>query len=340
MAKIKVAVVGMGIMGKIHSQVYNEYERSELTLIADLNEKRARESGKEFNCGWTTDTKRIANDPGIKAVSIATPDFAHKEIALLMIEAGKDILIEKPLTTSVKEAYEIVEKAEKRGVKVMVDFQNRWSPIFLQAKKTMEEGKIGKPVMGYARLSNTLFVPLKMLSWASKSGPEWFLFPHIIDLARWLTGKEIEEVYATGRKEVLRNKGIDAYDAVQALAKFEDETFFTFETSWILPEAWPSLIDFEFMLLGSKGRIGIEGDRQGIDIATDRLNWPFVLGFQNAYQKSFGYFKEPIIHFVDCVCEGKEPVCTAEDGLRVTIVIEAIRKSIKEKKIIKLREVR
>jgi len=340
MAKVKVAVVGMGIMGKLHSQVYNEYERSKLTLVCDLDEKRTREAGKEFNCGWTTDIKKIANDPGIKAVSIATPDFAHTEIALLMIEAGKDILIEKPLTTSVKEACEIVEKAEKRGVKVMVDFQNRWSPIFLQAKKTMEEGKIGKPVMGYARLSNTLFVPLKMLSWASKSGPEWFLFPHIIDLARWLTGKEIEEVYATGSKGVLRNKGIDAYDAVQALTKFEDGTFFTFETSWILPEAWPGLIDFKFMLLGSKGRIGIDGDHQGIDITSDKLNWPFVLGSQNAYGKSFGYFREPIIHFIDCVSKDKQPLCTGEDGLRVTRAIEAIRKSIEEEKVIKLREVR
>jgi len=339
MAKIKVAVVGMGIMGKLHSQAYSEYERSELTLVCDLNERRARESGKEFNCGWTTDIKKIANDPEIRAVSITTPDFAHTEIALLMIEAGKDILIEKPLTTSAKEAYEIVERAEKSKAKVMVDFQNRWSPIFLQAKKTMEEGKIGKLVMGYARLSNTLFVPLKMLSWASKSGPEWFLFPHIIDLAQWLTGKEIKEVYATGSKAVLKNKGIDAYDAVQALVKFEEGSFFTFETSWILPEAWPGLIDFKFMLLGSKGRIGIDGDRQGIDITSDKLNWPFVLGSQNSYGKSFGYFREPIIHFVDCVYENKEPVCTAEDGLRVTRAIEAIRKSIEEKKVIELREV-
>lgn len=339
MAKIKVAVVGMGIMGKLHSQVYNEYEKSELTLICDLDEKRAKESGKEFNCDWTTNIKKIANDPKIKAVSITTPDFAHTEIALLMIKAGKDILIEKPLTTSFKEACQITEEAKKRGVKVMVDFQNRWSPIFLQAKKTIEEGKIGNSVMGYARLSNTLFVPLKMLSWASKSGPEWFLFPHIIDLAQWLTGKEIEEIYATGSKGVLRNKGIDAYDAIQTLAKFKDGTFFTFETSWILPEVWPSLIDFKFMLLGSKGRIGIEGDRQGIDITTNKLNWPFVLGPQDAYGKSFGYFREPIIHFIDCVCEDKEPVCTAEDGLRVTRVIEAIRKSIERKKVIKIREV-
>lgn len=338
MAKVKVAVVGLGIIGKLHSQVYNQYDKSELVLVCDIDKKRAREAAEEFNCSWTTDVRRIAHDSKIKAVSIATPDFAHTEIALLMIKAGKDVLIEKPLTTSTEEAYEIVEEAKKRKVKIMVDFQNRWSPIFLQAKKTMEEKKIGSAVMGYARLSNTLFVPLRMLSWASKSGPEWFLFPHIIDLACWILGKEIKEVYATGKREVLKKKGIDTYDAIQALAKFEDGTFFTFETSWILPESWPSLIDFKFMLLGSKGRIGIEGDRQGIDIASDKLHWPFVLGSQKAWGKFFGYFKEPIIHFVDCAGEDKEPLCGGEDGLRVTRVIEAIRNSIEEKRIIKIKE--
>ena len=114
--------------------------------------------------------------------------------------------------------------------------------------------KIGKPIMGYARASNTLFVPLKMLSWASKSGPEWFLFPHIIDLARWLTGKEIEEVYATGKKEVLKNKGIDAYDIIQAQVEFED-SISIFESSWILPTSWRNeLIEFRMEIYGEKGR--------------------------------------------------------------------------------------
>ncbi len=218
----------------------------------------------------------------------------------------------------------------------MVDFQNRWNPLFIQAKQTIAQGDIGKPVMGYARLSNPLSVPLKMVPWASKSGPEWFLFPHIIDLMRWLIDKEPKEVYATGRKGILKEKGINVYDAIQALVRFEDESFVTFETSWILPDSWPSLVDFKLMLLGSEGRIGIEGDHQGIDIATDRLNWPFILGLQHAHGKSFGYFKEPIIHFVDSLYKDKEPMCSGEDGLIATRVIEAIVRSIQEKKVIKI----
>jgi len=332
MKKMKVAVIGAGIMGKIHAQIYAESDKTELIYVCDLTEERAKELAKKCNCNYTTKSQKIADDPEIRAVSITTPDFAHREIALQMIEARKDILVEKPLATSVKDAQDIVNAAGKKGVKLMVDFQNRWNPLFIQAKQTIAQGKIGKPVMGYARLSNPLSVPLKMLSWASESGPEWFLFPHIVDLIRWLISKEPEEVYATGKKGILQEKGINAYDAIQALVKFEDGSFVTFETSWILPDSWPSLVDFKLMLLGSKGRISIEGDRQGIDVATDKLHWPFVLGLQCAYGKSFGFFKEPIIHFVDSLYENKESMCSGEDGLIVTKVIEAIVRSIQEKR--------
>jgi len=338
MEKIKVAVIGAGIMGKIHAQSYAESEKAELIYICDLRKERAKELAKKFNCSYVSQPEEIANNSKVKAVSITTPDFAHREIALKMIEAGKDILVEKPLATSVKDAQDIVNATRKKGVKLMVDFQNRWNPLFIQAKQTIDQGDIGKPVMGYARLSNPLSVPLKMLGWASKSGPEWFLFPHTIDLMRWLINKEPQEVYATGKKGILKEKGIDVYDAIQALVKFEDGSFVTFETSWVLPDSWSSLVDFKLMLLGSKGRIGIEADQQGIDITTNRLNWPFVLGLQHAYGKSFGFFKEPIIHFVDSLYEGKAPMCSGEDGLIVTRVIEGIVRSIQEKRVIKIEE--
>ena len=101
-----------------------------------------------------------------------------------MIEAGKHVLVEKPLTTDVGEARRIVDAAQDRGVKLMVDFQLRWDPRFMAAKHCMESGELGDGVMGYARLSDTIHVPTEMLGWGANSGPEWFLFPHTMDYAR------------------------------------------------------------------------------------------------------------------------------------------------------------
>jgi predicted dehydrogenase len=325
-------------MGEVHAQTYLDHEGSELVCIYDLNEERAKFFATKYRCEYVTDIEKLAGNPRIIGVSIATPDFAHTEPALRMIEAGKHVLIEKPMTTRVKDARRILDEAKRKGVRIMVDFQNRWNPVFASAKRAVSEGRIGKPIMGYARLSNPLRVPLKMLSWASKSGPEWFLLPHILDLVGWLVGETPIEVHANGRRGILEEKGVTAYDSIQAMVKF-GSFFATFESSWILPDSWPSLVDFNLTLLGSRGRIGAEGDRQGIDIAAEGYDWPFVLGLQEAYGRRFGFFREPIIHFVDCLLKDEEPACTGEDGLIVTATIEAALRSVREGRKISVRSV-
>jgi len=325
-------------MGEIHAQTYFDYEGSELICVCDLNEERAKDVATKYHCEYVTDIEKLAENPMIRGVSIVTPDFVHTEPALKMIEAGKHVLIEKPMTTDVKEARRIVDAAERMEVKVMVDFQNRWNPIFASAKKAISQGKIGKPIMGYARLSNPLQIPLKMLSWASRSGPEWFLLPHILDLVAWFVEEKPTEVYAGGTRGVLEEKGVAAYDSIQAMVKFE-RFFATFETSWILPDSWPSVVDFKLMLLGSRGRMSADGDRQGMDIAANNYNWPFVLGIHEIYGKRLGFFREPIIHFVECVLKNEEPACTGEDGLIVTATIEAALRSMKEGRKVSVREI-
>lgn len=212
MKRLNVAVIGAGILGEIHAETYAQYDKSELLWVCDLCKDRSEKIAAKFNCKSTTDYMEIANDKNIQVVNIATLDFAHTKIALQMIKSGKDLLIEKPLTADVAEAESIVNEAKKANVKVMVDFQNRWSPTFSQIKKSIENREIRKPVMGYIRPSNPYWVPMKIITWGSKSGPQWFLFPHIIDLMRWFIGQEASLVYAVGTKGILKEKGIDAYE--------------------------------------------------------------------------------------------------------------------------------
>ena len=120
----------------------------------------------------------------------------------------------------------------------MVDFHARWHPLFMGAKGYVERGELGAPVMAYARLSDTIYVPTEMLTWSGQSGPEWFLFPHTMDVVRWLFGREPIEVYAKGYRGVLEAKGIACWDAIQAMVEFEGRAFCTFETSWIVPNSY------------------------------------------------------------------------------------------------------
>jgi predicted dehydrogenase len=328
-------VVGCGIFGGYHVQAYAEYPRSELALICDLNEKRARDLARTFACDYTTKSADVARRADIQAVSICTPDFAHTAIALEMIRAGKHLLVEKPITTRTSEAVRILQAAGKAGVRVMVDFHNRFSAPFVAAKAGIAAGDLGTVVSGFARLSNKAEVPLKWLSWAGKSGPQWFLLPHVVDLVRWLTGEEAREVFAIGTKGVLQAKGVDAYDTVQALVRFEHGSV-QFDTSWILPEGWPSNIDFRVELIGTKGTLAIDATHQLLQVAGRALRYPFTTGSMDVHGETAGFFHLPIRHFVGCLLDDKPFVCTGEDGLAATRIIEAMERSIRTGKQVKL----
>jgi predicted dehydrogenase len=184
--------------------------------------------------------------------------------------------------------------------------------------------------MAYMRLSDTIWVPRTMLSWAGKSGPQWFLFAHSMDLLRWMLGQEAQEVYAVGVKQILASEGIDAYDAIQALVRF-DKTFVTFETAWILPEAWPAIVETEMTVNGTLGRLQYSGTRRGFELSSDKFGKHMF-----ARPALWSYFKLPATwwgaprNMVDCILDGGEPAIAAADGVAVTAMIEAVEKSIEE----------
>ncbi len=203
---VKIGIVGAGIWGANHALALKDYDRADVKLICDLDETRARTLASQIGCGWTTSLDDVASSD-VAAVTIATPDHLHREPTIRMLRAGKHVMVEKPLATSIADGKAMVEAAAQAGVKLMVDFHARWHPLFMGAKAYAERGDLGNPVMGYARLSDTIYVPTEMLNWGGRSGPEWFLFPHVMDIARWLIDREPVEVYAKGHRGVLSAKG-------------------------------------------------------------------------------------------------------------------------------------
>jgi predicted dehydrogenase len=340
MKVLKTAVVGCGLFGENHVKAYAGHPRARCVAVFDLNRKRADEIAKRYKLKAAGSLDEIARDRSIHAVSIATPDFAHTEAALALLAAGKHLLIEKPITTSTAEARQILAAARKARRTVMVDFHNRWNPPFLALKQRIDAGELGKPVMGYIRLSNPITIPFGMLAWPGKSGPHWFLFPHIVDLIRWLIGgQKAVSVHAVARRELLKRRGCDTYDAIQATVTFED-CFATFETCWILPKSWPTLVDFQMNLVGSKSTAQINCTEQGLRFAGEKqFQTPFTMGLADAHGRLAGFVPMPIWHFVDCLLSRRRPIVTAEDGLAATQIIEAMIRSIEEKRTVEVAEV-
>jgi len=336
MAKLGAAVIGAGTFGAIHARAYAESDACDLLYVCDVREGAARTLAEQLGALHTTSVEEIATDRNVRAVSIATPDFAHTEPALRLIAAGKHILCEKPLATKLEDARRIFLAAEKAKVTLMVDFHNRFNPPCLEMKRRIE--KLDRPIYGAICLSNPSAVPLSMLSWASKTGPEWFLLPHVVDLARWYAAAEPVAVAAVRHHGVLKARGVDATDSIQALLDFGGCSILV-ESSWVLPESWPALIEFEAKVVCEKGRASFSLHNQGVTINTDdECKYPFVSGSYDANGQETGFFRLPIKHFIECVRRGAPPLTDGRDGLMATMIIEAILMSAAEGRRVELAE--
>jgi len=135
MQKLGVAVIGTGTWGRNHVRVYKDLENASLLAIVDSNKAIAKEVGEKFNVKWYTDYEEVLKIKEIEAVSICTPTDTHAEIALKAIEAGKHVLVEKPLTKNIEEAKTLANSARKKGVYLSVGFIERFNPAVIEAKK-------------------------------------------------------------------------------------------------------------------------------------------------------------------------------------------------------------
>ena len=331
MNKVKVGVIGVGIQGSLHAWIYSTLPDAELIAVCDLNRVRAEQVAKKYGAKEIyTDYREMLEKAKIDAVSITLPDFLHKDATLYAIDLGKHVLVEKPMATSLEDAREMVSAAKKRGVKAMVNFSNRWSPPFIHAKRAIDNGELGEIEYVYSRLSDTIYVPTKMITWSSKTNVMWFLGSHIIDLTRWLLrGSKALEVYGVKRELKLKGLGIDTPDYISALIKWEGDCTSFIECCWILPETQPVIYDLKFEIIGSEGAMYIDTSHNRCvqKLTSNRYEYPEILVAYNSYGKPLGFVRESIEHFIKCVAWDLEPMATFEDGLAVTEIIEAILES-------------
>ena len=333
MNKTGFGVIGSGIVGGAwHAHVYHHLPQAELVAVCDLNEARAREIADRYGVPHVyTDYRELLARSDIAAVSIATPDFAHREIAVAAAQAGKHILVEKPLATTVEDAEAILNAVDAAGVKLMVDFHNRVNPAFVTTRQSVLNGELGELKYIYARLSNTTFVPTQMLPWASRSSALWFLASHTFDMSCWLLQDKPKRVYAVSRSGVLQERGIDTQDFHVAIVEFERGAVVTLENSWILPETEPNVFNLKMELLGSEGVMYINtSDNRTVEKYTrDAVSLPDTLGFTldaNSARLS-GFVLEAIARFVDAVVDDQPVLATGAEAALVTRVLIAIEQS-------------
>jgi len=265
--KVKVGVIGAGILGGKHVEFCIKHPNVDVVAVADLVKEKAQKLAEKAGGEPYTDYKEMLKKKDIDAVFVATPDFLHYEPVVTAAEEGKHIYVQKPFATKVEEAKGMVAAAEKAGVKLMVGYGMRWYPTFTAAHVIVREGYIGDPISATMIHNDRIDIPEEMWgplakSWARNSTIADFLGSHDADLIRWISGREAESVYARSTSKAL---GLTP-DGYNALVTFEGGFQTSLNLNWIAARSKPNLVDGILLIYGSEGTVQLNWHGMGYHV--------------------------------------------------------------------------
>lgn len=349
--KIRIGMIGTGRMAGAHSECHLRANLAELEVVAGRSEEKTKIIKENYKYKrMSTNWKDVVYDPNVDLIDITTPNFLHKEMAIECIHAGKDFIIEKPLAMNVVEADEIIDAAEKAGIKGMYAEDLRYAPSYVESKQIIKEGGIGNPFM--IRMNQMHSGPFHSnWFWDAKLAGGGVVIDvgiHVVYCVEWLMGAKVVDVYARGGvmkwKELCKS---GAEDTAIVSLRFDNGAIGEVVLSWAISNG----LDTRAEIYGTKGNLYIDSARNsggvmiysqdgyGEDLKKLASKDPFVAttkGWTSPFIDRWsvqGHLQE-ITHFLQCSISNKEPFTTLEDGWRALKLVEAIYKSLRlEKKI-------
>jgi len=286
---LKAGIIGVGIIGNKHAQALGKEDSVKISAVADLLFDRAKELADKILATPYKTAKELFKNENIDIAVISTPDPFHKKPFLEAINAGiKSIICEKPLATTVEDATEMMEAADKNDARVFVNFENRFTTMSMATRYVIQKGMIGPPIYGEMRLDDNISVPINLwgkrtVEWASGSSTAHFLLSHVTDLLRWyFSPAEVESVYAISQNEVLKYTP-DLYDA---FLFWNNGMKTRVKAEWI--KHIDKLVEFYYCLGGETGGI-VSHKRPGFN---SKIGWSANLDKKLSFDKVHNAQKE------------------------------------------------
>jgi len=315
MKQIGVAVIGTGFWGRNHARVFTELPETKLIAVCDMDSERAEKVGKQFGAKPYTNTGKMLKREDIEAVSVCTWSTSLAKEAQKALEAGKHVLVEKPMATNTKQAEKLLKTAEKEGLHLTVGFLMRFIPGVQQIRKAVEQKQIGELVCATSR---------RVSQWPERIGDVGVVKDtaiHDIDLMRYIFNEEPIAVYAkTGN---MRHKKFEDYAHIMLTFKEGKNAFI--ESNWLTPYKTRTLV-----VTGSTAIMKLDYITQELTIENEketlqpRIAWLEPL-------------KAELQHFANCIRKKEKPLITGVDGLNALKIAEAAFKSSATGKAVKLK---
>jgi UDP-N-acetylglucosamine 3-dehydrogenase len=324
MNKVSVGVVGLGWFGDKHLQVLSQLPNVELAAVCSRSKTRALETARRYGVKTIyTDWNKIAADPRIDAITVTTHLPDHREPVVAAAEAGKQVYVEKPIAGTLSDADAMIRATRKSGVLFMVGHILRFENRYVQVKKIIDEGRLGKIVSIYARRNIPGAVARSHLRHASSFVLDAI---HDTDLMLWYLRKRVKTVFAT-----LSKVGkVDNPDVGWGIYGFEGGAKGVCETVWVLRGDTPFSIDARMEVLGTKGAAYVDCTESGLLVneekgtkRPDTIHWPEMHG------QIVGALRDEVAYWIDCVQKNRKPKVVRPEEAReaLKVVLAAVESS-------------
>jgi scyllo-inositol 2-dehydrogenase (NAD+) len=322
---ISVALFGLGRIGISHLENLLRLQNFELKMVCDHKLELAQEVAERYGIPhYTNRPEIIFEDESIQAVLIVTSTTTHFELVTAALKAGKAVFVEKPLTIDIKQSLEIENVLRETNGFCQVGFMRRFDNDYMEAKRAIESGAIGKPLY-FKAISRDPYAP--PLSFIERSGGIFIdLMIHDIDLAHFLMGEKVTKVAAFG--SVIKYPDfIKANDVDQALAflEFESGCIGDIEGSRCAFYGY----DVRTEIVGTDGTLLIGSNRKNnVSILTNTGNRHEIIPvFQERFTNA--YINE-LSAFANCIAQQLPSTSSVEDSIRALKVAHAATSSFQQ----------
>jgi myo-inositol 2-dehydrogenase/D-chiro-inositol 1-dehydrogenase len=337
MQKVKVGLIGSGFIAEHHCNAYTQIPDVEVIAIASALEEEAKKMSTKYRIkkGQFKDYKDLLK-LDLDAVSLCVPNFLHKDIAIAALEAGKHVIIEKPLARTPVEGQAILDAATRAGKTVFYCENNIYAPAFNKVKEIIDQGALGHIYIGRGKEQH--------------SGPhsQWFykkessgggslldLGIHDVACLLWFLGDDVENVFCqikTTQPDRGKFGQCEVEDNAVGILYFKKGAMVTIEESWTAPGGY----DMRFELYGTTGQLTVDPCRndqlvcytsKGFGYAVEKADtttgWTFPVPGEDYF---FGYVQE-MQHFVSCIIENKVPRTGGDLAMKALKIVDAMYKS-------------
>ena len=334
MKKIRVGLVGLGFSGSLHADAYAAIkDKVDLVAVCDLDKEKAEMMAGCYGAKAYTDFKKMLKNEKLDAVDLCVPHHLHSKFVITAAKAGKHVIVEKPIATTVEEAKKMIEATRKANVKFMVAEDQVHLPAHKLAKELLDKRTIGKIFM--ARVLSAVYdVPEDDKGWKldpKNKGVLLDMAVHYFMTLQWLIGP-IEKVNAMA-ESVIVEKGISDFDDnAIAVVKFKNGAIGEVSVTTVVAREPCQRLEF----YGTEGTIIVDHSCEkplmyhSVHRGMETDGWVRPDVEHETYPGYFPLtFRNEIKYFIDCILENREPEFGGKMGIESIKVVEAAYKAVK-----------